>query len=103
MEPDARGERACAGAEYGNFAFDPKGTVQGTGGSTAMANSWQQLREAGAAARAMLVAAAAQRWKVPAREITVSEGVVAHSSGKQATFGELASDAGKQPVPKEVS
>jgi isoquinoline 1-oxidoreductase beta subunit len=88
--------------QYGNFAFDPKGSVQGTGGSTAMANSWVQLREAGAAARAMLVAAAAQKWKVAASEITVSEGVVAHSSGKKATFGELASDASKQAVPKEV-
>jgi isoquinoline 1-oxidoreductase beta subunit len=88
--------------QYGNFAFDPKGSVQGTGGSTAMANSWQQLREAGAAARAMLVGAAAQKWSVPATEITVSEGVVAHSSGKTATFGELASDAGKQAVPKDL-
>ncbi|HVW68756.1 MAG TPA: twin-arginine translocation signal domain-containing protein, partial [Steroidobacteraceae bacterium] len=37
---------------YGNFAFDPKGSVQGTGGSTAVANSWMQLRQAGATARA---------------------------------------------------
>jgi isoquinoline 1-oxidoreductase beta subunit len=87
---------------YGNVAFDPKGNVQGTGGSTSMASSWQQLREAGATARAMLVAAAAKRWGVPASEITVVDGVVAHSSGKHATFGELASDAAKQPVPKNV-
>jgi isoquinoline 1-oxidoreductase beta subunit len=87
---------------YGNFAFGPKGNVQGTGGSTSMANSWDQLRHAGASARAMLVQAAANRWKVPAGEITVSEGVVAHSSGKKATFGELAASAGKMPVPKEV-
>jgi len=56
---------------YGNFAFDPKGSVQGTGGSTAIANSWMQLRQAGATARAMLVAAAAAEWKVPASEITI--------------------------------
>ncbi len=87
---------------YGNFAFDPKGSVQGTGGSTAVANSWNQLRRAGATARAMLVTAAAQRWKVLASEITVREGVVAHPSGKNATFGELASAAGKLPVPAEV-
>ena len=88
---------------YGNFAFDPKGSVQGTGGSTAMANSWMQLRQAGATARAMLVAAAAAEWKVPAAEITVSEGVVAHEkSGKKATFGELAARAAKMPVPTEV-
>src|SRR5688572_24850247 len=87
---------------YGNTAFDPGGNVQGTGGSTSMSSSWKQLREAGAAARAMLVAAAAQRWSVPASDITVVNGVVAHSSGKHATFGELAGDASKQPVPTEV-
>src|SRR5205085_3156664 len=37
---------------YGNFAFDPKGSVQGTGGSSSVANSWDQLRHAGATARA---------------------------------------------------
>src|SRR6201996_4209647 len=84
---------------YGNFAFDPKGSVQGTGGSTDMANSCTQLRQAGATARAMLVEAAAAQWKVPAGEITVSEGVVAHQkSGKKATFGELAAHAAKTPI-----
>src|SRR6185312_16326709 len=88
---------------YGNFAFDPKGSVQGTGGSTAVANSWMQLRQAGATARAMLVQAAAAQWKVPESEITVSEGVVSHAkSGKKATFGELAARAGKVPVPTDV-
>jgi isoquinoline 1-oxidoreductase subunit beta len=87
---------------YGNFAFGPKGNVQGTGGSTSMANSWDQLRHAGAYARAMLVQAAANRWKVPAAEIMVSDGVVSHGSGKKATFGELAAAAGKLPIPKEV-
>jgi isoquinoline 1-oxidoreductase beta subunit len=87
---------------YGNFAFGPKGTVQGTGGSTSMANSWDQLRHAGAYARAMLVQAAAERWRLPASEITVSEGVVSHSSGKKANFGELAAAAGKLEIPAEV-
>jgi isoquinoline 1-oxidoreductase beta subunit len=87
---------------YGNFAFGPKGMVQGTGGSTSMANSWDQLRHAGAYARAMLVQAAANRWKVPVSEITVSEGVVAHGSGRKATFGDLAAAAGKLPLPKDV-
>ena len=84
---------------YNNFAFGP---VQGTGGSTAVANSWYQLRKAGAAARAMLVAAAAERWKVPASEITVESGTVRHAaSNRQARFGELAEAAAAQPVPKE--
>ena len=88
---------------YGNIAFDPKGSMQATGGSTAIANSWMQLRQAGATARAMLVQAAAAQWKVPAGDITVSEGVVTHAaSGKTATFGELAARAAKLPVPTDV-
>ena len=58
-------------ARYNNLAFGP---AQGTGGSSAIANSWEQLRRAGATARAMLVAAAAQRWQAPAAEITVDRG-----------------------------
>jgi isoquinoline 1-oxidoreductase subunit beta len=86
---------------YGNLAMG--GKIQLTGGSTAIANSWQQLREAGATARAMLVAAAAQRWGVPAGEVTVSEGVVAHAaSARKASFGELAASAAQQPVPSGV-
>jgi isoquinoline 1-oxidoreductase subunit beta len=89
---------------YQNLAFVPLGVhAQFTGGSTAVANSWQQLREAGATARAMLVAAAAARWSVPAADITVSEGVVSHAgTGRKATFGELAGAAAKLPVPANV-
>src|SRR5690349_13823361 len=77
--------------------------VQGTGGSTSLANSFDQMRKAGAAARAMLVNAAAQRWKVPQGELTVADGRVNHAkSGKAARFGELVADAAKLPVPKEI-
>ena len=87
---------------YGNLAFG--GKLQATGGSTATANSWEQLRQAGATARAMLVAAAAKQWSVPAAEITVNSGVVAHGgSGRKATFGELAAGAAQQPVPSHVA
>lgn len=85
---------------YNNLFFGP---IQGTGGSTSTANSWMQLRQAGAAARAMLVAAAAAEWKVPAAEITVAKGVVAHKSGKSARFGELAAKAATMPVPASVT
>ena len=79
------------------------GSMQGTGGSTAMANSYEQMRKAGAAARAMLLAAAAERWKVPAAELTVSRGAVLHqNSSRRASFGSLAAAAAKQPVPQEV-
>jgi isoquinoline 1-oxidoreductase beta subunit len=84
---------------YNNLAFGP---VQGTGGSTAIANSFEQMRKAGASARAMLVAAAAAQWQVPATEISVSDGVVSHGNRK-ASFGELASAAAQLPVPAEVT
>jgi isoquinoline 1-oxidoreductase beta subunit len=94
-----RAEGAPADAKlYNNLFWGP---AQGTGGSTALANSYEQLRKAGAAARAMLVAAAAEKWKVPPREIKVSNGVVSHGSRK-ASFGELAADAAKQKVPEDL-
>jgi len=74
--------------------------AQGTGGSSAIANSFEQMRIAGATAKAMLVAAAAELWQVKAVQINVVHGVVSHkASGKQAGFGELASLAAKQAVP----
>lgn len=96
-----RVESAPADASrYNNLLF---GAAQGTGGSTAMANSWEQLRKAGATARAMLVAAAAREWGVPGAEITVERGVVSHArTGRRATFGELASKAATLPPPADV-
>src|SRR6266550_3792000 len=77
--------------------------VQGTGGSSAVANSYEQMRQAGATARAMLVDAAAQRWKVPASEITVERGVLRHARTKrQGHFGQFAEAAARLPVPTNV-
>ncbi len=79
------------------------GPAQGTGGSTAMGNSWEQMRRAGATARAMLVAAAARQWQVPASEITVSEGVIRHAaSGRSGHFGEFVHAAAQQAVPTDI-
>jgi isoquinoline 1-oxidoreductase subunit beta len=96
-----RVESAPADAKrYANLAF---GTMQGTGGSSAMANSWMQLREAGGKARAMLLAAAAKEWKVPVADLTVEQGVVHHAAGKrQAHFGALVKTAATLPVPETV-
>jgi isoquinoline 1-oxidoreductase subunit beta len=96
-----RVESAPADAKrYANLAF---GNLQGTGGSSAMANSWNQLREAGAKARAMLLAAAAKQWKVPLAELTVTQGTVLHAAkNRQATFGELVATAATLPVPDTV-
>ncbi|MBR7971500.1 xanthine dehydrogenase family protein molybdopterin-binding subunit [Burkholderia vietnamiensis] len=97
-----RVESAPADAKrYANLAF---GTIQGTGGSSAMANSWQQLREAGGKARAMLVSAAAARWQVPAGELSTAGSVVTHAkSGRTAAYGSLVADAAKLPVPDHVT
>jgi isoquinoline 1-oxidoreductase beta subunit len=96
-----RVESAPADAKrYANLAF---GTMQGTGGSSAMANSWMQLREAGGKARAMLLAAAAQEWKVPVADLTVEQGVVYHTASKRhASFGALVKTAATLPVPATV-
>src|ERR1700730_6740739 len=96
-----RAESAPADAtRYNNLQL---GQIQGTGGSSAVANSWDQLRQAGATARGMLVAAAAADWNVPASAITVERGVVRHAaSGRSANFGALAVKAAAQPVPASV-
>nr|WP_045837896.1 xanthine dehydrogenase family protein molybdopterin-binding subunit [Hyphomicrobium sp. 99] len=84
--------------KYKNFAFG----VQGVGGSTGLPNSYEQYRKAGAIARAMLVAAAAKAWGVDTSTITVKGGVVSSSSGKSATFGDLAEKAAAEPVPADA-
>ncbi|UEM01575.1 xanthine dehydrogenase family protein molybdopterin-binding subunit [Skermanella rosea] len=87
-------------ALYNNLAFGP---VQGTGGSSSIANSYEQLRKAGATARALLVEAAAREWKVDRAGITVEKGVVSHAaSGRSATFGDLSAKAAALPVPADV-
>nr|WP_256583614.1 xanthine dehydrogenase family protein molybdopterin-binding subunit [Burkholderia singularis] len=99
---DVRVESAPADAErYANLQW---GKLQGTGGSSAMANSWMQLREAGAKARAMLMSAAAARWRVPVAELSTRDGVVGHAaSGRSATYGALANAAAELPVPDKVA
>ncbi|HKS24199.1 MAG TPA: xanthine dehydrogenase family protein molybdopterin-binding subunit [Thermoanaerobaculia bacterium] len=82
--------------------LDKKYGRMGTGGSSSVRTMWTPMRQAGAAARAMLVSAAAAKWSVDAKDITVSNGVVAHGA-KTATFGELAEAAAKVAVPKDVT
>lgn len=96
-----RAEHAPADAKlYNNTAFGP---IQGTGGSTAIANSYDQLRQAGATARAMLVQAASNEWRVPASEITVEGGVIRHAtSGREGRFGQFANAAAQLPAPDNV-
>ncbi|MDR5866144.1 xanthine dehydrogenase family protein molybdopterin-binding subunit [Halomonas koreensis] len=84
---------------YQNLAFG----IQGTGGSTSIANAFEQMRRAGATARAMLVAAAAERLGVSPGSLGVSRSRVIHeASGRELGFGELAEAAAGRPVPGEV-
>lgn len=74
---------------------------QFTGGSNSVRMYWKPLREAGAAARNMLMQAAAQTWSVPIEELTTKSGMIHHEkSGKKATYGEFASKAATLPIPK---
>ena len=84
-------------ALYGNLALG--GKIQFTGGSSGIRSSWERYRRVGAAARAMLIAAAAEQWNVPVSEVSTKNGVVSHASGKSATYGALVSDAAARSVP----
>jgi len=94
-----RTEFAPADKAYVNPQFG----VQGTGGSSATRTSWEPLRRAGAAARMMLLEAAAQKWGVDKSECRAENGAVLHAATKrQLTYGSLAEAAAKLPVPQNV-
>ena len=82
---------------YNNTLFGP---IQGTGGSTAMANSYLQYRQAGAAAREMLLEAAAQAWDVDAVALSLRDGVIS-GAGKSAPLGEFVQAAAAFEAPSE--
>src|SRR5712672_2297413 len=84
---------------YNNFVLG----MQGTGGSSAIANSYDQMRKAGATARAMLVQAAANVWKVAPSEIVVERGVLRHAATRrEGRFGQFAEAATRLPLPEDV-
>ena len=93
-------------------AFAPPGKIYGnalifglqlTGGSTSVREGWEKLRMAGAQAREMLVAAAAQKWGVDASTLQAVDGRVMGPGGKVATYGQLADAASKLPAPDKVA
>jgi isoquinoline 1-oxidoreductase subunit beta len=78
--------------------------VQATGNSNAIRGAWQPLRRAGAAVRTMLVAAAAKSWGVDPTSCRAQRGEVLHAStGRSASYGELAADAARMPIPENVT
>ena len=86
---------------YGNPLL---GGIQATGNSNAVRASWQPLRQAGATARTMLVAAAAKRWNVDPGSCRAQSSEVLHAlTGRRVRYGELAADAAGMPVPEKVA
>jgi isoquinoline 1-oxidoreductase beta subunit len=74
-----------------------------TGGSSGVRSSHDYVRQAGAAAREMLIGAAAAQWSVPASECTVDKGVISHAASKRrVSYGKVAADAAKREVPKNI-
>jgi isoquinoline 1-oxidoreductase beta subunit len=82
---------------------DPLFGIQIVGGSGSIAHSFTQYRELGAKTRAMLVAAAAERWAVTPNQCRTEASVVHGPGGRSATYAELASDAARKPVPAKVN
>ena len=83
--------------------FDPVFHMQGTGGSQTVHSGWVPMRQAGAAAREMLIAAAAQKWGVDASECHAENQAVVHTASKRrATYGSLAESAAKMAPPTNV-
>src|SRR5438445_5276225 len=86
---------------YGNPLL---GGLQATGNSNAVRAAWQPLRQAGATARVMLIAAAAKRWKVDPASCHAEHGEVVHqASARRIKYGALAGDAAQLPVPEKVA
>jgi isoquinoline 1-oxidoreductase beta subunit len=94
-----RVEHAPPGGEYVNPMFG----LQGTGGSTSVRAAFKPLREAGAKARAMLVAAAAAEWGVDAGGLRTEKGQVIGPGGKKLSYGALADKAATMQVPDTVA
>ncbi len=93
-------EPAPAGPQYINPAFG----LQGTGGSTSVMVSMQPMREAGAKARAMLIAAAAQQWGIDPSACSTENGYVRETgTRRKLSYGELTVAAAAQPVPETVT
>lgn len=92
-----RVEQAPVDKAYANPMFG----MQATGGSTTVRAHWEPVRKAGAAAREMLVAAAAAQWKLPADRLRTDNGFVIAPDGRRVAYGALVAAASKQPVPAD--
>ena len=102
LEADWRSVRVEAAPAHPDYAHSQWG-MQGTGGSTSSLESFEQMRRAGATAKAMLIAAAAETWQIAPETLRAENGRVVHESGKTLTYGQLAERAASMPVPQDVA
>ena len=100
VNPEDHGPLQRVSAHLGAKVMREFGVMM-TGGSSSMRDLWLPMRRAGAAARSMLIMAAAQRWGVSATEIKVERGVISHASGQRAGFGDLVAAAAGLPLPMD--
>ena len=104
LEADWNNIRIESAPAHPDYYHTQWGPFQGTGSSSSVSSTWEQIRLAGATAREMLIAAAAKTWGVPHESCIAEKGYVLHrASGLRSSFGELAERAAQIPVPKNVT
>lgn len=97
---DIEVEHAPVDPAYDHTMYGP---IMVTGGSTSVRSEWERLRKAGAAARMMLIGAAAQKWQTKPGECVASDGEVSHKkTGRKIAYGDLVEDAAAQEAPEEI-
>jgi isoquinoline 1-oxidoreductase beta subunit len=100
-ELDAAWEKVQANMALAAEPFkSPVWHAQATGGSSSIRHRWDLLRKTGAAARQMLVEAAAEQWGISKKKCVTKDGMVMHPDGRSITYGQLTEAAGKRPVPE---
>jgi isoquinoline 1-oxidoreductase beta subunit len=101
LDADWRQVRTRFGDQQPHY-IDPSMGIHLTGGSGSVKNSYTQYRELGARTKAMLIAAVARRWNVPADAVRAEDGVL-HSGQRRAGYGEVFADAMTLPIPEQVT
>ncbi|MBX7230264.1 MAG: molybdopterin-dependent oxidoreductase [Burkholderiaceae bacterium] len=99
FHPDAHASKLVKASEWIVGKLARELGLQITGGSSSVKDAWQPMRLAGASAKAMLLAAAASKWGVPAASCVIINGLVQSNSGKSIGIGQLAKEASQHPIP----
>ena len=102
LHPDQEGSRLARAGEWIVAKLARELGLQVTGGSTSVRDAWRPMREAGAAAREMLIAAAAKRWGAAPAQCSVADGVVRHLDGRRLALRDLIGELREVPLPAEV-